>query len=155
MTLKEKVISISDFIQATYIVTRWGGWCNNLTDKSLPVGVGLIGDCKGNTYSYDEDEACTAYLYVSGVESTGTLNQIRVTVQINIFTSARQNGENISVYNRSIALFNEMYKKYKNDIRLFTPSKLNKFETLEFMAIEYSFLTYGECEIPTFDDPIC
>jgi hypothetical protein len=155
MTLKDKVLSIADFINSTGIVTRWGSWCNNMTDKGLPYGVGLLPDCKGNIYSYDENEACTAYIYVSGIESTGQNNEIKVTVQINIFSSAKQNGENISVYNRSIALFNEMYKKYRNDIRLFSPSKTSKYETLEFMAIEYSFMSYGTCEIPDFNEAIC
>jgi len=155
MTINEKALLVCDFIESTNIVTRFGSLCTNQTDKGLPIGVGLTPDCKGNIYSYDENEACTAYAYISDIRSTGNFSEVEVTLTVNVFSSAKQNGENMSTYTRAVELYNQMWKKYKNNVNLVTPSKANKFASLEFMSIEYSFRVFGSCEVPEFGDPIC
>lgn len=151
--LKTVIAGIEAKIIATNLVTDWGGWCVNKTDKEMPYGIGTNNNVSGKLFGYNDNEITTGYLYVRNVESIGKFNQVEVTVTVNIFTPVKKIGENIQTFQVPLMIFGQLQKNYKN-VRFYTPTS-EKYSFQEMSSIDIKFTINAPCDISALNDPIC
>lgn len=149
--MKDQVVSISEFINNTGLISRWGGWCINKTDKEMHYGIGIEPDCKGNIYGYDDNEVTTSYLYVESI--IGETNPATATIAINVFTPSKKIGELTNTYAISLNLFAILKKKYK-DVSISTPNP-QKYAFQEWSTIRIRIRAFGICSPQSVNDSIC
>lgn len=151
--LKTVIAGIEAKIVATNLVTDWGGWCVNKTDKEMPYGIGTNNNVSGKLFGYNDNEITTGYLYVRNIESIGKFNQVEVTVTVNIFTPVKKIGENIQTFQVPLMIFGQLQKNYKN-VRFYTPTS-EKYSFQEMSSIDIKFTINSPCDISALNDPIC
>lgn len=129
--INELINQLSEQIQATCVYTRWGGLCENRVEKELPYGIGLVGDCQGKIYSYNDNETCEGYMWIKRIYTDKTFPNIPrefAEIGIYVFVSTKIcKQEVLGSYQRSGHLLNELRKIYGfNNLDLETPDYDNK-----------------------------
>ena len=158
ITLEAKFNQISDYIDSLNIITYWGGWCHNMTDKDIPYGLGITAGCEGNIYSFN-DNGISGYLFFRGLSSTNSSikNEIRVTGGIYIFTPHKFIGELNNTYQLPLTIFGKLNKRFtaRYNFTIDSVTGVRRFEDKEMALISFDFLHYGDCTLPTIGYPIC
>lgn len=156
-TLTQKITAITDYVESLDILSSWGGWCHNQTDKELPYGISLDPSCNGNIYSYNENEI-SGYLFLNNIASTNSeiKNEVLVTASIYIFTPYKAIGNKINTYEVPLAIFGQLNKHFTSRHKFrFSTQTVQKYFDKEIALIDIEFLFYGDCSIPAFNNPIC
>lgn len=145
--METKIQEIIDYITATGLIERFGGWCFNKTDKELPYGVAITNTNKGTLYGFDDNFFSSGYVWVKDIVSTGIRNQVKVTLGIYVFTPRTKWSEEMNTFDLPLDLYAQLNRKYK-EIR-FNSVIVDKYIANEVALIEIDFLAYGSCDVPT------
>lgn len=129
--LNTLINTLKENIEATCVYTRFGSLCENKTDKSIPYGLGLIGDCQGKIYSYNDKETCEGYMFIKRIYTDRTFSTIPrefIELGIYVFVSTKTCQQDIlGSYQRAGHLLNELRKIYGfSNVDMETPEYPNK-----------------------------
>lgn len=92
--IKELIDHVNTIIADSDIINRYGGYCQLSNKKTdYPVGVGLDGDCKGNTYTYDDRVLTSGFLSLEGTTTEQISSQfgyLVVRLNVHVFTNHKK-----------------------------------------------------------------
>lgn len=138
--IKKVIETISTKIIDGGLVDRWGGYCLLSTGKDgIPYGVGLIGDCFGNTYTFDERIKSVAILELVNFSTqniNSRLSWLVIEMRIHHFVSRKMIDDN-KYYGHHLL----MYNKLKTDVL--------KLFNLENIFVNMAKVRNNNCEYST------
>ena len=152
--IENEIKKINGIIVDSGIFDRWGGYCENLVEKVNPYGLGLVGECIGNRYSYDDRFRSVGYVYIRSVNSqymNRLFSLIRLSFGIQTFTNTKKFGDESKFYKPSLSLFTILTNAgYVVEI---TPQNHPKFEMSLITATTQIF---SDCEYsPEVNPELC
>ncbi len=152
--INELITYLDSKISGTNLIDRWGGYCELFkAKKDLPYGVGLEGDCKGNTYTYDDRNEIVAFLSLKSVTSKrhGQFDLADITFELHHFCSFKYiyAARYFMAAMELNAKLNSVLTKYKFDIS-FASVHTPQYPNLEYTVFSIKPVGIGYCDI-TFD----
>lgn len=91
--INEVIEQINDVIVDSGLIERWGGYCDAELKNGLMVGIGKTGDCKGNTYTFDDRVSSSGFIELGDVTNESISTQFGymvIPVKIHLFVNQKR-----------------------------------------------------------------
>ena len=146
--MKEEINKLNEFITSLGVITSFGGFCVNRTDKDVPYGVAA----DGKVYTMDDKKGVVGYTFVKSLVNSS--HGFSLKVGLYIFVNPKAIGEIIPVYQIPMFVYGELKKRYK-DISFNAVVDENRMSLHEMSLIEIYMPVYRECDVLELKSKIC